>query len=226
MAIEQAFQKRPEQQQVPTAQIFLAACGHVVVNALDEAIIRLCHTFPCIIAGEVHLGRADDLKDAVDELVRSVLLPSFTVVLTKEINGVSVGLAGRRESIDRDGFQMPSPVDLFHNIFRRGIAGVVLQRRGLGRNLDVHDFVVGRDSLPIPLDANDDVFFRIGRSMSRLYMSFAGLQRIVDVLDDVFHRRRQLCNLFCRVTLCLQRSKPKRFKRVEFVAHVRFPFQK
>ena len=71
---------------------------------------------------------------------------------------------------------MPGPVDLFLNIFRRGIAGVVLQRRGLGRNLDVHDFVVGRDSLPIPLDANDDVFFRIGRSMSRLHMSFAGLQ--------------------------------------------------
>ena len=121
---------------------------------------------------------------------------------------------------------MPGPVDLFLNIFRRGIAGVVLQRRGLGRNLDVHDFVVGRDSLPIPLDANDDVFFRIGRSMSRLYMSFAGLQRIVDVFDDVFHRRRQRRNLFCRVTLCPQRSKPKRFKRVEFVAHVRFPFQK
>ena len=112
----------------------------------------------------------------MDELVRSVLLPSFTVVLTKEINGVSVCLTGRRESIDRDGFQMPGPVDLFLNIFRRGIAGVVLQRRGLGRNLDVHDFVVGRDSLPIPLDANDDVFFRSGRSMSRLYMSFAGLQ--------------------------------------------------
>ena len=71
---------------------------------------------------------------------------------------------------------MPGPVDLFLNFIRRSIAGVVLQRRGLGRNLDVHDFVVRRDSLPIPLDANDDVFFRIGRSMSRLYMIFAGLQ--------------------------------------------------
>ena len=121
---------------------------------------------------------------------------------------------------------MSSPIDLFFNIFRRGIAGVVFQRRGLGRNLDVHDFVVGSNGLPIPLDADDDVFFRICGSMSRLYMIFAGLQRIVDVLDDVFHRRSQLCNLFCRVTLCPQRSKPKRFKRVEFVAHVRFPFQK
>ena len=121
---------------------------------------------------------------------------------------------------------MPGPVDLFLNIFRRGIAGVVLQRRGLGRDYDVHDFVVGRNGLPVPLDTDDDIFFRVGGSMSRLYMIFAGLQGIVDVLDDVFHRRRQLCNLFCRVTLCLQRSKPKRFKRVEFVAHVRFPFQK
>ena len=151
MAIKQAFQQRPEQQQVPAAQILLAACGHVVVDALDEVVIRLCHAFLRSVAGEVYLRRADDLKDAVDELVRSVLLPSFTVVLTKEINGVSVGLTGRRESIDRDGFQMPGPVDLFLNIFRRGIAGVVLQRRGLGRDMAVNNTAKAYSNMEFPL---------------------------------------------------------------------------
>ena len=119
---------------------------------------------------------------------------------------------------------MPCSVYSLVYIVRRSVAGVVFQSGCLGRHHDVHDLVVGRNSLPVPLNADDDVFFRIGGSMSRLYMIFADLQGIVDVLDDVFHRRRQRCNLFCRVTLCLQRSKPKRFKRVEFVVHVRFPF--
>ena len=50
--------------------------------------------------------------------------------------------------------------------------------------LDVHDFVVGRDSLPIPLDANDDVFFRIGRSMSRLYI---GVFRTLTTVNYALH---------------------------------------